>query len=430
MLDIKIELEQLEKNGNFIKVCVVGIGKMGRSLVDRLLIMKGIKPSLIVNRHIEKAHKALVYLGIDEKDIVEVRTVEELEKAIKENKYAITDDYLVGVKSPSIQAVVEATGNPQYGAKVAYESIINKKHIIMLNVECDSVIGPTLYELANENGVVYTGAAGDEPAAIIELAEYAMALGFEVVACGKGKNNPKDIHATNESVSKLAQEKQICNKSLTSFVDATNTMIELNAVGNAIGFKPDVFGCHGITSDIDSLGDKLKLKSEGGILNSYKVLDYVHGIAPGVFVIVKGNTREEIDTLKYVGMGDGPNFVLYRPFHLCSLETPISIYKAVIKNESTLAPLSGQICDTVTHAKKDMKAGELLEGIGSDKVYGSLTSHEEAINKNFLPIALITTGTKLKVDVKKDQLITYDMVELEEEELITKLRLKQDNKNV
>ena len=98
MLDIKIELEKLEKNGDFIKVCVVGIGKMGRSLVDRLLIMKGIKPSLIVNRHIEKAHKALVYLGIDEKDIVEVRTVEELEKAIKENKYAITDDYLVGVK--------------------------------------------------------------------------------------------------------------------------------------------------------------------------------------------------------------------------------------------------------------------------------------------------------------------------------------------
>lgn len=430
MLEMKNELEKLEIEGNFIRVAVVGIGKMGRSLVDRLLSMEGMRPSLIINRHVEKAHKALVYLGIDEKDIVNVKTVEDFENTLKENKFAITDDYNIAVKSPSIQAIVEATGNPQYGAEVAYTAITNKKHIIMLNVECDSVIGPTLYKLAKENNVVYTGAAGDEPAAIIELLELAMGLGFEIVACGKGKNNPIDNYATNDSVSELARDKQICNKSLTSFVDATNTMIELNSVGNAIGFKPDVFGCHGITSDIDSLGDKLKLKSEGGMLNSHKILDYVHGIAPGVFVVIKGNTQEEIDTLKYVGMGDGPNFVLYRPFHLTSLETPISIYRAVIKNESTLAPMAGQVCDTVTHAKKDMKAGDKIEGIGSDYVYGSLTSHEEAMEKNLLPIAIITSNTKLKVDVKKDQLITYDMVELEEDALITRIRREQDKSHV
>lgn len=430
MLDMKLTLEKLEEENKQIQVAIVGIGKMGRSLVDRILSMKGMTPSLIINRHIEKAHKALVYLGIDEEKIVEVNSVEEFENAIKNGNYAISDDFNIAVKSKSIQVVVEATGNPQYGAKVAYNTIKNKKHIVMLNVECDSVIGPTLYKMAKERGVVYTGAAGDEPAAIVELAEFAMGLGFEVVACGKGKNNPKDIHATNESVSKLASEKQICNKSLTSFVDATNTMIELNAVGNAIGFKPDVFGCHGIHSDIKELPDKLKLKSEGGILESFSTLDYVHGIAPGVYAIVRGNTREEIDTLKYLGLGEGPNYVLYRPFHLCSLETPVSIYKAVVKNESTLAPMAGQICDTVAHAKRDMNAGDYLEGIGSDNVYGSLTSHEDAMDRDLLPIALITSGTKLKVDVKKDELITYEMVELEKEEIITKLRLEQDNKNV
>lgn len=430
MLEMKNTLEKLEKEGSPILVSVVGIGKMGRSLVDRLLTLKGMRCSLVVNRHIEKAHKALIYLGIKEEDIISVKTVEEVEEAIKSEKFAITDDYNLAVTSPSIQVVVEATGNPQYGAKVAYNSIINKKHIIMLNVECDSVIGPTLYKLAKENGVVYSGAAGDEPAAIMELVEFAWGLGFEVVAVGKGKNNPKDIHATNESVAVLSVLKDVCAKSLTSFVDATNTMIELNAVGNATGFKPDIDGCHGVKSDIKELGKKLSLVEEGGILNNYNVLEYVQGIAPGVFAIVRGNSKETIDTLRYVGMGNGPNYVLYRPFHLCSLETPISIFKAAIKNESTIAPIQGQICDTITYAKRDMKKGDKIQGIGSDFVYGQLVTHEKCVSENLLPIALITSETRLKVDVKKDELITYDMVELEEEELITTLRRKQDMENV
>ncbi|MDO5028424.1 MAG: NAD(P)-dependent oxidoreductase [Bacillota bacterium] len=430
MFEMKNTLEELEKINKPIQVAVVGIGKMGRSLVDRLLAMKGIRPALIVNRHIEKAYEALLYLGIAEDQIVKVFSADQVEAALKDGKFAVTDDFSVAIKSPSIQALVEATGNPQYGAEVAYQTIKAKKHIIMLNVECDSVVGPSLYKLAQENGVVYTGAAGDEPAAIIELVEYAMGLGFEVVACGKGKNNPKDIHATNDSVRALAAEKQVCEKSLTSFVDATNTMIELNAVGNAIGFKPDVFGCHGITADIKDLGDKLRLKEEGGLLNSFKTLDYVHGIAPGVYVVIRAKSQEEKDTLKYLGMGHGPNYILYRPFHLCSLETPNSIYKAVVKNQASLAPVMGQVCDTVAHAKRDMKAGELLHGIGSDYVYGSLTSHQDAMDRNLLPIALITSGTRLKVDVKKDQLISYDMVDLEMDQIITKLRFEQDGKSV
>lgn len=430
MLEMKNALEKLENEGSPIEVAVVGIGKMGRSLVDRLLTLKGMRPALIVNRHLEKAHKALTYLGIEEENIVSAKNISDVEEAILNGKFAITENYELAVKSPSIDVVVEATGNPQYGAEVAYNSIVNKKHIIMLNVECDSVIGPTLYKLAKENGVVYSGAAGDEPAAIMELVEFAWGLGFEVVAAGKGKNNPKDIHATNESVAVLSVLKDVCKKSLTSFVDATNTMIELNAVGNAIGFKPDVEGCHGINSDIKELGKKLNLKEEGGVLNSYGILDYVHGIAPGVFVIVQGDSKETIDTLRYVGMGNGPNYVLYRPFHLCSLETPISIYKAAMKNEATIAPIMGQVCDTITYAKRDMKKGDLIEGIGSDYVYGSLVTHEKCMENNLLPIALITKGTRLKVDVKKDEIITYDMVELEEDELITKLRRQQDKEDV
>lgn len=430
MFEMKENLQRLEDNKTPIQVAVVGIGKMGRSLVDRLLKINGMRPSLIVNRHVEKAYNALLYLGIPEEKISTVLSVEEFETAIKIGNFAVSDNFEIATNSPSIKAIVEATGNPQYGAKVAHAAITHKKHIIMLNVECDSVVGPSLHKLAKENGVIYTGAAGDEPAAIIELVEFAYGLGFEVVAVGKGKNNPKDIHATNETVSDLAKLKQICNKSLTAFVDTTNTMIELNAVGNAIGFKPDIFGLHGITANIDNVGQKFSLKSEGGLLNSYGVLDYVHGIAPGVFVIVRDDSKETIDTLKYVGMGPGPNYVLYRPFHMCSIETPNSIYKAVVENRATIAPLSGQICDTVTHAKRDLKKGEILGGIGSNDSYGSLTTHEDAMERNLLPIALITDKTKLLVDVKKDELITYDMVELDNTEIITQLRFQQDGKYV
>lgn len=430
MFEMKVNLQRLHDEGTPIEVAVVGIGKMGRSLVDRLLKINGMRPSLIVNRHVEKAYNALVYLGIPESEISIVSSVEEFEEANSKGNFSVTDNFEIATDSTSIQAIVEATGNPQYGAKVAHTAITHGKHIIMLNVECDSVVGPSLHELAKENNVIYTGAAGDEPAAIIELVEFAYGLGFEVVAVGKGKNNPKDIHATNESVSDLASMKNICNKSLTAFVDTTNTMIELNAVGNAIGFKPDIFGLHGITTDIKNLGQNFSLKSEGGKLNSHGILDYVHGVAPGVFAVVKGDSKETIDTLKYVGMGDGPNYVLYRPFHMCSIETPNSIYKAVVENKASIAPLAGQVCDTVAHAKRDMAAGEILGGIGSNDTYGSLTTHEDAMDRNLLPIALITDKTRLGVDVKKDELITYDMVDLDEAEIITKLRYKQDGKNV
>lgn len=430
MFEMKVNLQRLHDEGTPIEVAVVGIGKMGRSLVDRLLKINGMRPSLIVNRHVEKAYNALVYLGIPESEISIVSSVEEFEEANSKGNFSVTDNFEIATNSTSIQAIVEATGNPQYGARVAHTAITHGKHIIMLNVECDSVVGPSLHELAKENNVIYTGAAGDEPAAIIELVEFAYGLGFEVVAVGKGKNNPKDIHATNESVSDLASMKNICNKSLTAFVDTTNTMIELNAVGNAIGFKPDIFGLHGITTDIKNLGQNFSLKSEGGKLNSHGILDYVHGVAPGVFAVVRGDSKETIDTLKYVGMGDGPNYVLYRPFHMCSIETPNSIYKAVVENRASIAPLAGQVCDTVAHAKRDMSAGEILGGIGSNDTYGSLTTHEDAMGRNLLPIALITDKTRLRVDVKKDELITYEMVELDESEIITKLRYKQDGKNV
>lgn len=177
---------------------------------------------------------------------------------------------------------------------------------------------------------------------------------------------------------------------LTSFVDGTNTMIELTSVCNALGFLPDTFGCHGIASSPESAVEDFKLKQDGGNLDNYKVVEFSKGMAPGVFIIVTSDKEDVRDLMKFLGFGDGPNYLMYRPYHLTSLEAPITIYKAVVENEATIAPIQGQVADTVTIAKRDIKKGETLDGIGSEKVYGKITSHTRSMKEDLLPIGMIT----------------------------------------
>ena len=131
--------------------------------------------------------------------------------------------------------------------------------------------------------------------------------------------------------------------------------------------------------------------------------------------------------MKFLGFGDGPNYLMYRPYHLTSLETPITIYKAVVENEATIVPLHGQVADTVTIAKRDIKAGERLEGVGSKTVYGKLTSHDRSLAEDLLPIALITDKTKAVKDIEKGTVIDMSMVELDEKATITRLRRRQNS---
>lgn len=213
---------------------------------------------------------------------------------------------------------------------------------------------------------------------------------------------------------------------LAEFVDGTNTMIELTSLANATGFVPDVRGCHGVESDLKSLTNILSLKEEGGVLNSYKAVEFVKGIAPGVFAIITTNSEEVHKQLQYLSMGPGPNYVLYRPYHLTCLETPLTIFEACFYKEATIAPTKGQVADTVAVAKKDLKAGDRLDYIGGYTVYGTIEKHDIAMKENLLPIGLIDENTIVKRDIKKGELITYDMVELNKDKTIYKLRRLQD----
>lgn len=427
MLGLNNKLKELHEKKTGIKVSLVGAGLMGKGLVSQMMLVKGMIPSLVVSHKISDAVEVYTLAGISRDDIIVARTLEEINVGIEKNKFVVSDVTEYATKANLIDVVVDATGVPNTGAKIAFDAILNKKHTVMLNVEADVVVGPILNKLAKSAGVVYTGTAGDEPGSVKEIVDFAEATGFEVLAVGKGKNNPIDYDATPESVKEQAMKSKLKPLRLASFIDGTNTMVEMAAMANATGFIPDVRGGHGPTTDPKGLPKIYSLKEEGGILNKYKIVDYAHGVAPGVFVIVTTSLPQVHHEMRFLKMGDGPNYVLYRPYHLTSLETPISIARAALYKEATIAPIYDKpVAEVITMAKMDLKKGQRLDGIGEYTVIGSIDTYETAKRENLLPIGLVNENTIVKQDIKKGEFITYDMVELDKSTMIYKLRQLQD----
>lgn len=427
MFKISRNLNEMKYNGESIRLAVMGAGKMGTSLISQLANIDAMEVKLVIDRTPQKAIDALVRSGVAEDKIIYTDDYNEGYEILEKGYVCVSTNYRLSYKLMQINAVVDCTGNPSFGAVIARKTIQYHKHMISFNVECEATVGPVLHDMAKKAGVVYTGILGDEPGAIIDLCDQAFGMGLDVLVAAKGKNNRLDEYVTPDQVRDEAREKSLNPKMLTSFIDGTNTMIELNSVCNALGFMPDTFGCHGIETNPENAVEDFKLKSDGGILDNYKVVEFSKGMAPGVFIIVTSDKEDVRDLMKFLGFGDGPNYLMYRPYHLTSLEAPITIYKAVVENEPTIAPIQGQVADTVTVAKRDIKKGETLDGIGSEKVFGKLTSHTRSMEEDLLPIGLITPKTVAKVDIPKDTLIDMTMVELDERATITRLRRRQNS---
>ncbi|MBB6217411.1 putative homoserine dehydrogenase-like protein [Anaerosolibacter carboniphilus] len=426
MLGLNEKLMKLEGQGKKIHASIVGAGQMGKGMVSQMMLMKGIIPALVVDIKIEHAIKAYENAGLSKDEIKFVESLEKAQYWMEMGKYVVTDNVEIAAKAEGLDVVIEATGVPEVGARVAMDAIGSKKHIVMLNVETDIVIGPLLKKLADNADVVYTGSAGDEPGAVKELYDFADALGFEVRVIGKGKNNKLDYGCNPDTVLEEANRRGVSPKMLTAFKDGTKTMVEMTAMSNATGFVADIRGGHGPSANVAVLPEIFRLKEEGGILRQYGVVDYVNGVAPGVFVIVTSRLPEVNREMQYLSMGPGPNYVLYRPYHLCSLETPLSAVKAVLDHQSTIVPLGAPVSETIAIAKKDLKAGQYLDGIGGYTVYGTIESAIRAKECGALPLGLINQKSLLKQDVKKGEIITYDMVALDQDSLILQLRKLQD----
>ncbi len=427
MFGIAEELAALEAQGKYLKMAIIGCGQMGRGMTSQVVAMKGMRPVVVCDIKLDNARNALLNAGIPAEEICEAATPEEAARIIAAGKYAISSDAEVAIQADGVECVVDATGVTEIGAKIAVDSIKNHKHIIMLNVECDVVIGPLLYKMAKEEGVIYSGSAGDEPGAVMELYDFAKALGFEVLVIGKGKNNVVDKTINPDKALEEATRKHMSPKMLTAFKDGTKTMVEMTAMSNATGYAPAFTNGSGYHATVKELDQVYKLKDEGGILDRYQVVDYINGVAPGVYAIVTSKLPEVREEMRYLQVGKGEIFTLFRPYHLTSLETPMSVARILLHNTPSIVPLAGApYAETTTIAKIAMKAGTKLDGIGGYTVYGGFYDFKEAQAKNAVPLGLINKNTVLKVDVQPGDLITYDMVELDESSYLLQLRREQD----
>lgn len=464
MLGLNEKIKELARQGKSINVAVAGLGQMGKSLVSHLNDLAGFKILAVADKDPKKVADMIEILGITESEIFKVWTgiyecqagilgngkardmirdskideiinisnkidaniKIEIEKAFEEGRILFTDDVRILPGIENIDIVVDATGYTEVGAFVALSSIAGKKHVVTLNVETDITVGPILKKMSKDYGVVYTLSAGDEPAALKELYDFADGLGLEVICAGKGKNNPLNMEANPATLADYAASKGSSAKMMTSFVDGTKSMVEMACLSNATGLIPDCRGMHGARVSIKELAKTFSLKKDGGILDRTGVVDFAIGdLAPGVFLVYSTKNKMIKDVLNYLALGQGPNYLLYRPYHLTSIETPLSIARVYFDREPWIVPSGGLVSDVLTVAKKDLAPGEIIDGIGGYMVYGLIDLYETTSKEKLLPIGL-SQGCILKKCVKKGEPISYDDVDFPSDTLLLQLRKLQD----
>jgi predicted homoserine dehydrogenase-like protein len=363
-----------------------------------------------------RAENALKLAGIDK-----IGHNSDASASIENGQGGVVDNAKALAELP-IDLVYEATGVPWVGAEVADACIDASKHILMLNVETDVTIGQYLANKANNNGVIYSVANGDEPVACKELYDFSVDLGFEIVCVGKGKNNPLDQTANPDTCLEKATKKKMNPKMLASFEDGSKTMIEMAALANAIGLPPDRVGMNGPVSEVKDLNKTLIPSEDGGVLSGIGRVDYAFGPAPGVFSIVKSDNQTVIDEMEYLSMGAGPYYTFYRPYHLASIEAPRSVGMAIINKEPGLQPTTW-IAEVIGHAKKDLVKGDKIDGIGGYASYGVTYPVEQS--KEFVPLGLLE-GAEVLEDIKAGDPISKSAVQLPDN-LINNLRTLQGN---
>ena len=424
-MELLRKLNKRVEDKNPVSVGIVGCGQMGSGLAHTINNIKGMQVNCIADIDVKKAINTFTEQGIQLSEIVETDNLGKANDAIKKGKKVVTTNALLLADIDLIEANVEATGLPDFGARMAINSIERKKPIIMLNVETDVTIGAILNQKARANGALYTVASGDEPGVCKMLYEQAVLMGFEVITAGKGKNNPLDVTATPDSCMEEALSKDMNPKMLASFKDGTKTMVEMAAVSNSTGLIPDVPGMHGPKVELEDLLNVYKPKADGGVFSARGTVDYSTGkIAPGVFIIVYSEDKRIRKDMKFITHADGPYYLLFRPYHLCDIETPQSIAEAVLLNEVTVAAETMN-SEVVAIAKRNMKTGETLNGIGSADIYGKIYTYKQAQILNAIPIG-IAENAKIIRDVQKGEPLTSFNCLPDESSFIYSLRQEQN----
>jgi predicted homoserine dehydrogenase-like protein len=421
-------LSQREASGKPVVVGLVGAGQMGIDLIVQLRLMQGIRLGAVaVRSRLGAAFEAMAFAGYEAAHVAEVSRASEVDQAVESGRVALTVDLAALMGAGRIDVVIDATGHPESGAIVASAAIEAGKHIVMLNVEADVTIGRYLHDQARRAGVIYTGAAGDEPAAAAELVSFARTLGLTVIAAGKGKNNAFDHAAVPRDFVAEARARNMNPRVLVEFVDGSKTMVEMTALANATGLVPDRPGMHGPDATKDALSEVFRLAADGGLLSRTGVVDFTvgKGVAPGVFCVVEPAHPRVLERLSDLHVGKGPLFTLHRPYHLTSIETPLTAARAVLLGEADLVPLDEPVAEACAIAKRDLEPGVVLGRIGEEDYRGWTMSWVEASRLGALPLGLAERST-VKRAIRRGELLTYENCAADESLTITRLRKRQD----
>ena len=422
-MSIFVDLRRRQRAGDPIRVAVVGTGFFGGGLVRRMARMPGFKPIVAANRTLDRAVAALRAAGVDGSGIRVCDDPETARASLDDGLYVATSRLDLPAQIEAVDVIMEATGDVLVGAEIALAAIRGGKHIVAANPETQATVGPILKLMADEAGVIYSDVDGDQPGILKNLYDYCVGLGLEPIVAGNCKGVLKR-YATPETQTAFAEANGLKPWIASAAADGTKLNIEMAVVANATGMLPAVRGMVGPQTTLEGVvADFERL----GLFERGPIVEYTLGIPNGVFVVVRSDDPEVRREFRYLKLGDGPHYLLYRPHVLVHYEAPLSAAEAVLYGAATIAPDGPPVAEVVTVAKRDLTAGRRLDGIGGFDCYGLIARADEARAEGLVPIGL-AGDARLTRDVAKDEPITRDAVVFEEENLVLDLRRQQDDR--
>lgn len=407
-MSIDTALRELEATGRPIRVGMIGAGATGRAIALQLgTPVPGMRLMAIANRSPEHGERAFREANIRTWTRVESALV--AEASIARGIPVLTEDPFVLTACDAIDVVVEVTGTVRAAANVVLKGFEHGKHVVLVNAELDSLLGPILKEKADQAGVVVTNTDGDEPGVAMTLLRYLRSLGLRPVAAGNIKGMV-DYYRNPDTQRAFAEKNDQDVRKVTSFADATKLSMETTVLANATGFRAGRRGMYGPACKY--VGDVAELLPADQMLAT-GIVDYALGAAPhtGAFVVVHEDSPLKQAQLAYYKLGNGPFYVFHTPYHLPHIQIASTIARAVILRDPTVAPMGGPVCEVVTVAKRDLKVGQRLDGVGGFCAYGLIDNTQAARESAALPVGL-SEGCVLLRDISKDDVVTFDDVEI------------------
>ena len=431
-------LAKRENEGTPVRVALIGAGKFGTMILAQLRLMRGVQLAVLADLDPQRARESAGRAGWTPERFTLAADLGSANDVLRGGKTALVDDGTLAAQC-EVDIVIEATGHEEAGARHAFAAIDAGRHVIMVTVEADVVVGPYLHELARRRGVIYSMAYGDQPAIICELVDWARTCGFRVVAAGKGtKYMPKYRRSTPQTAFGYYgfTPEQIASggfnpKMFNSFLDGTKSAIEMVAVANATGLGVPADGL----SFAPVAADKLATLYAG----ANGIADVVSCMTPdghfvenhlrwGVYVVFTSDEPYSVRCFDEYGLTTDPSgqyAAMWRPYHLIGLEVGITIASIALRGEATGAPVYGPQAEVVCATRAPMRAGEVIDGEGGYAVYGTIVTAASARAQRLVPMGL-AHGCKLTRDVPIDHPIGEDDVAFDEDSFVWKLRREQD----